>query len=351
MLVRRETRTGSNDLNVIYRPLKLDEMLGQETNRKMAKTWLDNQDVPHTLLFSGEPGCGKTTMARILALGLNCQTSQGSNPCLECAACISIMNQNALDVSEINVGRSGTKGDVDDVIRGLSAAPFSANFKVMIFDEAHKLTSASQDLLLKVIEDGYQHVYFMFATNQPQKLKKAFSGGRVTRMHFDKLSDELLFDLLVNIADFEGMGYDKKILLYLAEESNGVPRDCLPWLKQVNDEGSWELGATKEIVGILLDEEDPQIIDICKTLLDADWKKAVKMYDKVKLPAEQIRGAMTGYFIWRMKLAKNIGTARVYSDVIDFIINPIYDPGKLADHKMYNAMFKITSLIKKAWRK
>jgi len=351
MLVRRETKTGSNDFNVIYRPLTVDEMLGQDTNRRIVKTWLDNSEAPHTLLFTGEPGCGKTTMARIIALGLNCEESPSSEPCLECNSCYSIMNHSSLDVTEINVGRSGTKGDVEDAVRNLPSAPFSSKYKVMIFDEAHKLTPSSQDLLLKIIEDGYHHVYFVFATNEPQKLKKAFTGGRVTKMHFDRLADELLYDLLKNVADFEGMEYDPKILLYLAEESKGVPRDCLPWLKQVNDEGSWTLEAVKEIIGILIDEENPQIMDLCKALLAADWKKSIKFYEKIKLPAESIRGAVAGYFVWKMKRAKNVGTGRVYSDCLDFIITPIYAPGKLADHQMYNGMFKIVSLIKKAWNK
>ncbi len=346
MLVRRETKTGSNDFNVLYRPLKVDEMLGQETNRKMVKKWLDDGTMPHTLLLTGEPGCGKTTMSRIIALGLNCDDTPGSEPCLKCNTCLSIINHSSIDVMEINVGSHGTKGDVTAIVRDFPGAPFSSNFKIIIFDEAQDLTSASQNLLLKIIEDGFSHVYVLFCTNEPQKLKPAFIGGRVTRMHFDRLDNESLFNLLKNVAEFEGMSYKETILLYLAEEAKGVPRDCLPWLKQINDESSWTIEAAKEIIGILIDEEHPQIIDICNELLKGEWKKSFKMYEKINLPAENIRAAMAGYFIWRMKRAKNLGHARQLSDMVDCIIEPIYDPGKLGNHKMINAMFKIVSIVK-----
>jgi len=347
MLVRRETKRGSNDFNVIYRPLKIDEMLGHETNCKMIKGWLDSGDIPHTFLFIGPPGCGKTTAARIIALGTNCEVSSSSEPCLKCSTCLSIINNYNMDIIEVNVGQSGTKGDVDKIVRDLPGAPFSTKYKLVIFDEAHKLTDASQDLLLKVIEDGYAHVIFVFCTNEPHKLKKAFSGGRVSKLHFDRISTELIYQLLENVSQFEGMEYKKEILMYLADEAKGVPRDCLPWLKQVNDEGSWTIGAAKEITGVLLDEENPQVINLSKALLAGDWNIVKDVYDKINMPAENIRMAVAGWFVWQMKRATTLGKAKMFSDVLEFLTTPIYDPGKLADHKMYHNMFKIIYLMKK----
>ena len=92
MLIRRNTRTGSDDLHVVYRPYIIDEMLGHVTNKKIIKNGLDNKTVPHTNLFTGPYGCGKTSAARILATGLTCDKGMSSEPCLKCESCISIIN-------------------------------------------------------------------------------------------------------------------------------------------------------------------------------------------------------------------------------------------------------------------
>jgi len=212
-------------------------------------------------------------------------------------------------------------------------------------DEAHKLTSASQDVLLKIIEDGYQHVYFIFCTNEPQKLKAAFI-DRCNVMHFGRISTDLIYDLLKNVCEFEGMEYKDVVLKYLAEESAGVPRKALVWLKQVNDEGSWSAEVAKNIVGILMDENDLQIMDISRALKKGQWKTAVNLYGKLsKLPAETVRVAVAGYFVTCLKRSKFFGEGRIYSKILDIITVPIYEAGKPGQHKFYNCMFKIVDIV------
>jgi hypothetical protein len=165
----------------------------------------------------------------------------------------------------------------------------------------------------------------------------------------------LIYQLLENVAEFEAVDYKnnigiKKVFMYLAEEAKGVPRDVLPWFKQCMDEKSWTIEAAKEIIGILLDEDSPQIIELSKALLKGDWNTVKVMYAKINMPAENIRMAVAGYFVGCMKRSTTLGRGKMFSDILEFLTTPIYDPGKLADHKMYHNMFKIIYLMKKSRR-
>ena len=288
--------------------------------------------------------CGKTTAARVLAMGLNCEKGVSSEPCMECASCLSILNNNSIDVREVNVGQSGTKGDIAALAEDFAAAPFMDRFKIVILDECQELTKASQKLLLKKIEDGFKHVYFILCTNEPEKLGGALI-SRCNRMHFDKMSSDNLSTLLLNVCEFEGVEYNIEVLNYIATEVKGVPRGALTWLKDVMDESSWTLEAAKSLIGVTFDEDNPVIIDISKSLLKGEFKPAIKMYIKLNVSAETLRGAIAGYFVGCLKRAKSYGQGRKFSSILDIITVPIYDPGKLADHKIINYFFKVADLM------
>lgn len=353
MIIRREVFNRSNDLNVSYRPCKVDEMIGNETSKKIIKNALDSGKMPHTQLFTGGPGCGKTTAARIIALGLNCENSDiKSQPCLECNSCKSILSGSSLDVREINVGQTGGKDYISSLVNDLALAPFNSKFKILILDEAHELTTAAKDLLLKPIENGYDHVYFIFCTNQPEKLKSKKKGtgeaflDRCSILNFDRISTVLMKELVQNVCEFEGFEYNQEVLDIIIDESTGVPRNALVWLNQIATEGTWTKKAAKEICGSFSDENDPQIIELCRALNKGNFKAAVSVFDSVTgFSVENMRIIASAYFVNCLKRSKKVYEARKYSKILDVMTIPIYEQGKLANHKFYNYLFKVSDIV------
>jgi DNA polymerase III delta prime subunit len=300
--------------------------------------------------------CGKTTAAKIIALGLNCETNGVSSaPCLECPSCRSILEGNSQDVKEINVGQEGGKAYVDSIVRDLPYAPFNTRYKVIIFDEADELTAAAKDLLLKPTENGYDHVYFIFCTNQPEKLKskKKDAGeaflSRCSTLNFKRIDTKLLQGLVRNVCDFEGYPANNEVLDLIVEEAKGVPRTALVRLNQVATEGSWTLSAAKEICEVWSEEDDPQVKAFCQALNKGSFIESVTIYDKItNLNAESLRIPVSYYFTSCLRNSKKVPDARKFSAILDEVNIPIYEQGRMANPRWYNLIFKITDIVNSA---
>jgi len=153
--------------------------------------------------------------------------------------------------------------------------------------------------------------------------------------------------MLTNVCEFEGIEFDKDAVDYIADEAKGVPRDALVLLKKVIDEGSWSIDAIKEMSGIVLDEEDPQVIELSRALFKGSFKDALGVYKKLNIAPESLRIAVAGYFIGCLKRARKMGEARKYDRIMDVMGVPIYETGKLAEHSMIHRLFKVTDVVNK----
>src|ERR1700747_3117467 len=216
-----------------YRPQKFSDVIGQEHVTRTLKNAIEQERIAHGYIFSGHRGIGKTTVARILAMALNCRSSDPptAEPCEVCDSCVEIRAGNAVDVIEID---AATNRGIDEIRELRDAAryrPARDKYKIYILDEAHQITDAAFNALLKTLEEPPDHVVFMMATTQPEDIPQTIR-SRSQHYAFHAVRFDDILAQLRSIADKERLNADEAALALLAEAGDGSMRDALSIMDQ-----------------------------------------------------------------------------------------------------------------------
>jgi DNA polymerase-3 subunit gamma/tau len=216
-----------------YRPQTFAELTGQEHISRTLCHALEQRRLHHAYLFSGVRGTGKTTSARILAKGLNCQSGVTSQPCLKCPSCLEIATGNSLDVLEIDAASNTGVDNVRDVIiNNIALAPARDRYKVFVIDEVHMLSNSAFNALLKTLEEPPGHVVFMLATTELHKVPDTIL-SRCQQFEFRQIPSEKIFQRLRDIAAAEQINISDTALRELARAGAGSLRDAQSAFDQV----------------------------------------------------------------------------------------------------------------------
>jgi DNA polymerase III subunit gamma/tau len=217
-----------------YRPDTFAEVIGQDHVTEPLQRALTNNRVNHAYLFSGPRGCGKTTSARILARALNCEKGPRAVPCGECRSCRDLARNGpgSIDVIEIDAASHGGVDDARDLRERAFFAPVSSRFKIYIVDEAHMVTTAGFNALLKLVEEPPPHVKFVFATTEPDKVIPTIR-SRTHHYPFRLVPPRLLTEYLGKLCDAEGIAVEPAVLPLVVRAGGGSVRDSLSVLDQL----------------------------------------------------------------------------------------------------------------------
>lgn len=272
-----------------YRPQTFDDVIGQaHVTTTLAREVSDNR-VAHAYLFTGPRGTGKTTTARILAKALNCENRNADgSPCNKCSSCLAITDGNSLDVMELDAASHNSVDDMRDIKLSVTTVASAATSKrVFVLDEAHMLSKAAGNALLKTLEEPPDHVHFVLATTEPYKLLDTIR-SRTQRFDFHPVPIEDLAGYLSSIADREGYTTDPTALIAIARHAGGSVRDSLSLLEQVAALGS----GTADVAGVrralgLADSE--AFMRLAESIAAQDAKSALELVTELAASGVDLR--------------------------------------------------------------
>ncbi|MDY4237220.1 MAG: DNA polymerase III subunit gamma/tau [Bacilli bacterium] len=259
-----------------YRPQTFEEVVGQQYVTKILKNTIDRNMTSHAYLFSGPRGTGKTTIAKLIAKLLNCESPINDIPCEKCPSCIAFNEKNHPDIIEMDAASNNGVDEIREIRDKVTLMPSISKYKVYIIDEVHMLSIGAFNALLKTLEEPPQHVIFILATTELYKVPATII-SRCQCFNFEKISEEDIVKKLKYIVEKENIKVEEEVLNLIAKYSDGGLRDAINLLdKLVCCSTNITIDDFYEIKGIVKEEE---LFDIVSALVNGNTKEALEKLD------------------------------------------------------------------------
>ena len=264
-----------------YRPQRFSEVIGQDHVTRTLKNAIEQQRIAHGYIFSGHRGIGKTTIARILAMALNCRAHDKPNPepCGVCESCTEVRAGGAVDVIEIDAATNRGIDEIRELREAARYRPARDRYKIYILDEAHQITDAAFNALLKTLEEPPSHIIFMMATTAPEDIPQTIR-SRCQHFSFHAVKFDEIVGQLRAISEKEGIQADDDALAVLAEAGDGSMRDALSIMDQAIACCGTKLSAAL-VLGLVGSVGSEILEDLMGTVARSSSEEALRLLDRL----------------------------------------------------------------------
>lgn len=262
-----------------YRPNQFTDVVGQEIIITILKNMLKTNQIPHAYLFTGPRGTGKTSVAKLYAKAVNCESVK--KPCNKCVSCTLIKEEKTVDIVEIDAASNNGVDEIREIRNKVSLVPSISKYKVYIVDEVHMLTTGAFNALLKTLEEPPSHVIFILATTEPHKIPDTIL-SRCLRFDFKRISEQSMSERLKYIAEKEKINIDNDALIEIVRFSQGGMRDAINLLEQshIYSDDKITINDVHDLNGTLPQEKIKKLINY---IISGDLENTyelIEYYDK-----------------------------------------------------------------------
>lgn len=328
-----------------FRPKTFSEVVGQEHIKTTLKNQINTGRVGHAYLLNGTRGTGKTSIAKILARAVNCENPKEGEPCNECEICKAILDGSLTDVVEMDAASNNSVEDIREIRNEVNFLPTRAKYRIYIIDEVHMLSTGAFNALLKTLEEPPEHVKFILATTEPQKLPATIL-SRCQRFDFKKIQNEDISKRLKLVCEKNDVEIKEEALNLIAILSEGAMRDALSILERCIQDGesSIDVDKIKDLVGI------PKLTYVNNTIeaiINNNIEKAINEIDDVIKEGKDLTN-----FLWEMiKYAKDILVAKIGKKLEIYSNEEIDQINKIAERtskdRLLNIIVKLSEMENK----
>jgi len=318
-----------------FRPITFSEMVGQEAITRTLKNQIIAGRVGHAYLFSGGRGTGKTSSAKILARAINCLNPKDGEPCNECEICKGILSGSLTDVVEMDAASNNSVEDIRSIREEVNFLPTLAKYRVYIIDEVHMLSTGAFNALLKTLEEPPEHVKFILATTEPQKLPATIL-SRCQRFDFKRIPNSDIIKRLNVICSQSNIEITAEAMQMIAVLSEGAMRDSISILERCMQDGENQITEEKirELVGI---PKLTYIYRLCKGILEYDVEQAIGAMDAVLEEGKDLNN-----FLWEaVKYLKDLLLLKTGAETILYNLQEKQQMQELAEKASKDRLLKL----------